>query len=204
MSDSLQPQGLQHARLPCPSPTPGAYSNSCPSSQWRHPAISSYCPLLLLPSLFPSIRVFSSESVLHITCPKGWNFSFSISLSNEYSGLISFRMDWFYLLTAEGTLNSLLQHHTSKVSILWHSAFFIVQLSHPYVTTGKTIALTRWTFIGKVMSVLFNMLPRLVLTFLPFNFMAAVTICSNFGAQRNLPWSDRTRCHDLSFLNAEF
>ena len=124
-------------------------------------------PLLLLPSIFPSIRVFSDESALHIRWPKYWSFSFSISLSNEYSGLISFRMDWLDLLAVQGTLKSLLQHHSSKASILWCSALFIVQLSHPYVTTGKTIALTRWTFVGKVMSLLFNMLSRLVITFLP-------------------------------------
>ena len=109
------------------------------------------CPLLLLPSVFPSIRVFSNESVLHIRWPKYWSFSFGISPSNEYSGLISFRMDWLALLAVRGTLKSLLQHHSSKASILWRLAFFIVQLSHPYMTTGKTIALTRWTFVGKVM-----------------------------------------------------
>ena len=124
-------------------------------------------PLLLLPSVFPSIRVFCSESVLHIRWPKYWSFSFSISPSNEYSGLISFRMDWLDLLAVQGPLKSLLQHHSSEASILWHSAVFIVQLSHPYMTTGKTIALTRWTFVGKVMSLLFNMLSRLVITFLP-------------------------------------
>ena len=124
-------------------------------------------PLLFLPSIFPSIRVFSNESVLHIRWTKYWSFSFSISPSNEYSGLISFRMDWFDLLLIQGTLRSLLQHHSSKASVLWHSAFFIVQLSHPYTTTGKTIALTRRTFVGKVMSVLLNMLSRLVITFLP-------------------------------------
>ena len=124
-------------------------------------------PLLLPPSIFPSIRVFSNESVLHIRWPKYWSFSLSISPSNEYSGLISFRMDWLDLLAVQGTLKSLLQHHSSKASILWCSAFFIVQLSHPYMTTGKTIALTRWTFVGKVMSLLFNMLSRLVITFLP-------------------------------------
>ena len=126
------------------------------------------CRPLLLPSwIFPSTRVFSHETVLHIRWPKYWNFSFSISPSNEYSGLISFRMDWLDLLAVQGTLKSLLQHHSSKASILRHSAFFIVQLSHPYVTTGKTIALTRWTFVGKVMSLLFNMLSKLVITFLP-------------------------------------
>ena len=123
------------------------------------------CPFLLLPSIFPSIRVFSSESTLHIRWPKYW--SFSISPSNEYSGLISFRIYWFDLLAVQGTLKSLLRHHSSKASILWCSAFFIVQLSHPYMTTGKTIALTRWIFVGKVMSLLFNMLSRLVIAFLP-------------------------------------
>ena len=115
-------------------------------------------PLLFLSSIFPSIRVFSSESVVHIRWPKYWSFSFNISLSNEYPGLISFRRDWLDLLAVQGTLKSLLQHHSSKASILWHSAFFTVHLSHPYMTTGKTIALTRWTFVGKVMSLLLNML----------------------------------------------
>ena len=178
-------------------------------------------PLLLLPSIFPSIRVFSNESVFHIRWPKHWSFSFSISPSNEYSGLISFRMDWLDLLAVQGTLKSLLQHHSSKASVLQCSTFLLVQLSHPYMTNGKNIALTRWTFLGKVMSLLFNMLCRLVITFLPrtkclFNFMAAVTICSDFGAPENkvshcfhcfpiyLPWSDGTWYHDLSFLNVEF
>jgi len=124
-------------------------------------------PLLLPPSIFPSIRGFSTESVLRIRCPKYWSFSFIISPSNKYLGLISFRMDWLDLLAVQGTLKSLLQHHSSKPSILRHSAFFIVQLSHPYMTTGKTIALTRRTFVGKVMSLFFNMLSRLVITFLP-------------------------------------
>ena len=155
MSNSLQPHGLQHARLPCPSPTPGAYSNSCPLSQWCHPTCHL---LLLLPSVFPSIRVFSSESVLHIMWPKYWSFSFSISPSNEYSGLISFRMEWLDLLAVQETLKSLLQHHGSKALILQCSTFFIVQLSCPYTTTGKTIALTRQTFVGKVTSLLFNMI----------------------------------------------
>ena len=123
-------------------------------------------PLLLLPSIFPIIRTFSNESALHIRWPKYWSFNFSISPSNEYSGLISFRIDWFDL-AIQGTLKSLLQHHSSKASILWRSAFFTVQLSHPYMTTGKTIALTRWTFVGKVMSLLFNRLSRLVIIFLP-------------------------------------
>ena len=124
-------------------------------------------PLLLLPSIFPSIRVFSNESVLHIRCPKYWSFSFSISPSNEYSGLISSRIDWLDLLAVQGILKSLLQHHSSKTSVLWHSAFFIVQVSHPHMTTGKIIALTRWNFVGKVMSLLYNMLSRLIIAFLP-------------------------------------
>ena len=127
------------------------------------------CPLLLSPSIFPSIRVFSNESVLCIRWPKYWNFSFSISPSNEYSGLISFRIVWLDLLEVQGTLKSLLQHHSLKASILRCSAFFIVQLSHPYMTTGKAIALTRWTFVGKVMSLLYNMLSRLVIAFLSRN-----------------------------------
>ena len=190
MSASLQPQGLQHARPPCPSPTPRACSNSCPLSWWCHPTIIILChPLLLLSSIFPRIRVFSNESVLCIRWPNYWNFSFSISPSNEYSGLISFRMDWLDFLAVQGILKSLLQHHSSKASILLHSAFFTVQLSHPYMTTGKTIALTRWTFVGKVMSLLFNSLSSFVIAFLPrsksLNFMAAVTICSDFGAQES-------------------
>ena len=178
--------------------------------------------LLLSPSIFPSIRIFSNESVLCIRWLKYWSFSFNISPSNEYSGLISFRMDWLDLLAVQGTLKSLLQHHSSKASILWRSAFFIVQLSNLYMTTGKTIALTRWTFVGKVISLLFYMLSRLVITFLPrskcyfFNFMAAVTIWSNFGAPKNevcqcfhcfsiyFLWSYGTRWHHLCFLNVEF
>ena len=129
----------------------------------NHPILC--CPLLLLPSVFPSIRVFSNESALHIRWPKNWGFS--INSSSEYSGLISFRMDWFDLLVGQGTLKSLLQHHSSKASVLWCSGFFTVQLLHPYMTTGKTIALTRWIFVGKVMSLLFNMLSRLVMAFFP-------------------------------------
>ena len=140
-------------------------------------------PLLLLPSIFPSISVFSNELVLHIRWPKYWSFSFSISPSKEYSGLISFRMDWLDLLAVQRTHKNLLQQHRSKASILQCSAFFIVQLSHPYMTTGKTIDLTRWTFVGKVMSLLFNMLSRMVIAFLPRSMcllIAAVTICSDF------------------------
>ena len=124
-------------------------------------------PLLLMPSIFPSMRVFSNKSVLCIRWPKDWSFSFSISPSSEYSGLISFRMDWLDLFAVQGTLKSLIQHHSSKASILQHSVFFIVQLSHPYMTIGKTIVLTRWTIVGRVMSLFFNMLSRLVIAFLP-------------------------------------
>ena len=144
--------------------------------------------LLLLPPIPPSIRVLSNESTLRIRWPTYWSFSFSISPSNEHPGLISFKMDWLDLLAAQGTLKRLLQHHSSKASILWRSAFFTVQLSHPYMTIKENIALTRWTFVGKVMSLLFNMLCRLVITFLPRSkhfFMAAVTICSDFGAPEN-------------------
>ena len=160
MSDSLQPHGMQHTRLPSPSPAPRVYSNSCPSSQWCHPTISSSVVHFSshLQSFWESIRVFSNESVLHIRWPKNWSFSFSVSPSNEYSGLISFRIDWLDHLAVQGTLKSLHQHHSSKASVLWCSAFFIVQLSHPRMTTGKTIALTRQIFVGKVMSLLFNML----------------------------------------------
>ena len=141
VSDSLRSHGLQHAKLPCPLPTPGAYSNSCPSSWWCQSNHLILCHPLLLPSILSSIRIFSKESVLCIRWPKYGSFSFSINLSNEYSGLISFRMDWLELLAVQGTLKSLLQHHSSKASIFQHLAFFIVQISHPYMTTGKTIAL---------------------------------------------------------------
>ena len=149
MSDSLWPYGLQHARLPCPSPTPGAYLNSCPLSRWCYPTISFSVATFNL----SQHQGFSNESVLHIRWPKYWSFSSSISLSNEYSGLISLRMDWFDHLADQGTVKSLFQHHSSKASILWHSGYVF-----PYMTTGKTIALTRRTFAGKVMSLLFNML----------------------------------------------
>ena len=145
-------------------------------------------PLFLLSSIFPTIKVFSNESALHIRWPKYW--SFSISSSNEYSGLIPFRIDWLDILAGQGTLKSLLQHHSSKASILWCSAFFIAQFSHPYMTTGKTIALTRWTFVGKVMSLLFNMLSMLVTAFLPRSKGLLIswlqfTTCNDFGAQEN-------------------
>ena len=174
-------------------------------------------PLLLLPSVFPSLRVFSNESVLHIRWPKYWSFSFSVSPSSEYSGLISFRMDWLDLLAAQGTLKSLLQHHSSKASILHHSAFFMVRLSHLYMTAGRIS-------VGKDMPLLFNMLPRLVTAFLPRSKCLLISWLQSpsaviFGAppqKKNkiwycfhcfliyLPWSDGTGCHDLSFLNVEF
>ena len=167
MFNSLRPHELQNARPPCPSPTPGAYSNSYTLSQWCHPTISSsVIPLSSHPKSLPASGSLQ-ESVLHITWPKYWSFSFCISPSNKYLGLISFKMDWLDLLAVQGTLKNLLQHHSSKASILQCSAFFTVQLPHPYMATGKTIALTRWTFVGKAMSLLFNMLSRLVITFIP-------------------------------------
>ena len=161
MSDSLQPREPQYARPPCLITN----SQSLPKLMSIESVMPSnhlilFRPLPLLPSIFPSIRVFSNESALHIRWPEYWSFSFNISPSNEHPGLISYRMDWLGLLAVQGTLKSLLQHHSSKASILQCSAFFIVQLSHPYMTTGKTIALTRWTFVGKVMSLLFNMLSK--------------------------------------------
>ena len=155
MSDSLRPHRLKHTRLACPAPAHGAAQTHVhwvgDAIQSSHPLIQpSHHPLILPPSIFPSIRVFSNESVLRIKWPKYWSFSFRISPSNEYSGLISFRIDRFGLLAVQETLKSLLQHHSSKASIIQCSAFFTVQLSHPYVTTGKTIALTRWIFVGKV------------------------------------------------------
>ena len=170
MADSLRPRKSRHARPPYTSLTPGVYPNSCPSSRWCHPAISSsVIPFSSCPQSLPASE-FSNESTLRMRWPKYWSFSFSISPSKEILGLISFRMDWLGVLAVQGTLKSLLQHHSSKPSILRHSAFFTVQLSHPYMTTGKTIALTRRTFVGKVMSLLFNILSwniRLVITFLP-------------------------------------
>ena len=152
MSSSLQLHGLQNARLPCPSPSPTAYSSSRPLSQWCHPTISTFVILFSCHQSFPSINIFSNELALRIRWPRFWSFGFSISPSSEYSGLISLRIDWFHLLAVQGTLKSLLQHHSSKTSILQHSAFFMVQLSHPYMTTGKTITLSIWTFLDKVMS----------------------------------------------------
>ena len=174
-------------------------------------------PLLLLPSIFPSIKVFSNESALRIRWPKYWSFSFNICPSNEHPGLIFFSMDWLDLLTVQGTLKSLLQHHSSKAPVLQLSAFFIVQLSHPYMTTGKTIALTRWTFVGKALSLLFNMLSRLVITFLPRSkhlliswlqspsavILESPKIKSATASTVSPSISHGTRCHDLSFLNVE-
>ena len=177
-------------------------------------------PLLLVTPIPPSIRVFSSDSILHMRWPKYWSFGFSISASHEHPGLISFRMDWLDLLAVQGTLKSLLQHHTSKASILQHSAFFTVQLSHPYTTTGKTTALTRWTFVGKVISLLLNMLSRLVISFLPGSKRLLISWLQSPSAvilepPKNkvwhcfhcfpiyFPWSDGTRCYHLHFLNVE-
>ena len=166
MSDSLQPHELQHARPLCPSPTPRVHPNSCTSSWWCYPAISSsVVPFSSCPQSLPASESFPMS--IRIRWLKYWSFSLSISPSNERPGLVSFRMDWLDLLAVQGTLKSLLQHHSSKASTLWRSAFFTVQLSHPYMTTGKTIALTRQTFVDKVMFLLFNMLSRLVITFLP-------------------------------------
>ena len=221
MSNLMWPHESQHARPPCPSPTPRVHPNSCPLSQWWHPAISpSVIPFSFCPQSFPASRSFlEKKSTLLMRWQKYWSFSFNISPSNEHPGLVSFRMDWLDLPAVQGTLKSLLQHHSSKVSILQHSAFFTVQLSHPYMTTGKTIALTRWTFVGKVISLIFNMLSRLVITFLPRSKHLLISWLQSPSAvileppkivwhcfrcfPIYLPWSDGTRCHDLRFLNVE-
>ena len=215
VSDSLWPHGLQHTRSPCPSPNQTHVHQVSDAILPSHPLSSPS------PSTFnlSSIRVFSSESVLCIRWPNYWSFSFNISPSNEYSGLISYRMGWLDLLSVQGTLKSLLQHHSSKAAILQHSAFFIVQLSHLYMTTGKTIALTRWAFVDKVMSLLFNMLSRLVITFLPGSKCLLISWLQAPSAvilepkkiksatvsivSPSVCWSDGTRCHGLSFLNVE-
>ena len=233
MSDSLRPHESQHARPPCPSPTPRVYSNSCPSSQWCHPAISSsIVPLSSCPQSLPASGSFPMSKLFT------WGGQ-SIGVSASASVLPVNTQDWsplgwtgWIFLWVQGTLKSLLQHHSSEASILRCSALFTVQLSHPYMTTGKTIALNRWTFVGKVMSLLLNMLSRLVITFLPrskclliswlrdfgvilffYLFVCLFVFCSDFGAQKNkvihcfhcfpiyFPWSDGTRCHNLSFLN---
>ena len=218
VSDSFQPSEPQHARPPCPSPTPRVYPNPCPLSRWSHATISSYViPFSSCPQSLPASGPFQMSQLYCIWWPKYWSFGFNISPSNEHPGLISFRMDWLELLAVHGTLKRLIQHHSSKASILWCSAFFRVQISHPYMTTGKTIALTRWTFVGKVMSLLLNMLSRLVITFLPRNKHRLISclqspsavileppkIKSAIVSLSNLPWSDGNGCHDLSFLNAE-
>ena len=168
MSNSLYPHGLQPARPPCPSTTPGVYPNSSPLSRWCHLTISSsVIPFSSCLQSFPESGSFQMSQLFTSGGQKYWSFSFNMSPPNEHSGLIPFRMDWLDLLAVQGNLKSLLQHHSSKASILRHSAFFTVQRSHPHMTTGKTIALTRWTFVDKVMSLLFNMLSRLVITFLP-------------------------------------
>ena len=168
MSDSLWPHGLQHTRPPCPSATPRVSSNSCPLSRWCHPTVSSsVVPFSSHLQSFPASESFLVSQFFASRWPKYYSFSSSISPSSEYSGLTSFRMDWLDLLAVQGALKDLLQNHSLKASVLWHSAFFIVQLSHPYMTTGKTIALTRQAFVGKVMSLLFHMLSRLVITILP-------------------------------------
>ena len=215
MSHSLQPHGLQHTRLLCPT----LYQNLLKFMSTELVMISNHltlCHPLLLPSIFPSIRVIFSESALPIRWPNYW--SFTISLSNEYSGFISFNIEWFDLLAVQGILKSLLQHHNSKASLLRHSAFFMVQLSNLYIPTGKTIALTIWIFIDKVVFAFIICQVCHILSskeLASCNFMTAVTVCSDFGAQENkicycfhlfpiyLPWSVETRCHDFSFKNIE-
>ena len=221
MSNSLRPHGLQHARLPCPSPMPGAYSNSCPANWWCHPIISS--SVLPFSSCLQSFLASGSFQMSQFFTSGGQNIGasrFSISPSNEYLGLISFRIVWFDLLAVQGTLKSLLQHHSSKASVLQCSAFFMVRLSHPFMKTGKTTALTRWTSVGKAMSLLFSMLSMLVIVFLPKSKCLLISWLQSPSAMIlepkskvyhcfycfpiYLPWSDGTRCHDLSFLYVEF
>ena len=217
VSRSLQPHGLQHTRPPWPTLSHSLLKVTSIESVMPSNHLILFCPLLLLPPIFPSIRVFSNESALHIRWPKHWSLSVSISPSNEHPGLMSFQIHWFDLLAVQGTHKSLLQHHSSKASILLHSAFFIVQLSHAYMTTGKTIASTRWTFVDEVMSLLFNMLSRLVITFLPRSkhlliswVQSPASVISEPPKNKvwhcfpiYFPWSDGSRCHDLSFLNVE-
>ena len=220
VADSLQPHESQHSRPPCPSPTPEFTQAHV---HWVGDAIQPSHPLSSPSPPAPNSsqhQSLSNESTLHMRWPKYWCFSFRISLSKEHPGLISFRMDWLDLLAVQGTLKSLLQHHSSKASILLCSAFFIVQLSHPYMTTGKTIALTTQTFVDKVMSLLFNMLSGLVITFLPRSKLLLISWLQSPSAvildpkkykvshcfhyfPISLPWSDGTRSHDLSFLNIE-
>ena len=221
MSDSLRPHELYHAWPSCPSPTPRVYSYSCPLHQWCHPTISSsVVPFSCLQS-FPAAGPFPMSQCFGSGGQSIGVFSFSINPSNEYSGMISLRIDWLGILAVQGTLKSLLQIQRSKASILQHSAFFIVQLSHPYMTTGKTIALSRWTFVGQVMSLLFNMLSRLVINFLPrskrllISWLQSPSVVileprkiksdtvSTVSPSISHEVSDGTRCHDLRFLNVE-
>ena len=215
MSDSLRSHGLKHTR-----PLSYTISQSLPKfmsivSVMPSSHLIIWCPLLLLPAIFPSIRDFSNESAVYIRWPNYWSFNFSISPSNEYSGLISLKIDWFDLTAVRGTLRSLLQHYISKASILWRSAFFTVQLSQPHVTTGKTIAWIIWTFLNRVMSLLFNTLSRFVIAFLPQSNHLLISwlqsVRSDFRPQEEeichyfhpfyLPWSNGAGCHDLMFFN---
>ena len=216
MSDSLWPRRLQHTRLTCHSLSPRVCSNSCPSSRWCHPTISSsFTPISSWFNLSQHQSLFQWIGFLHQLAKV-----LELQLQHQ-SGLISFGIDWFELLAVQGTLKSLLQHHSSKASILWHSAFFMVQFSHLYMTTGKTVALTIWTFVGKVMSLVFNRLSRFVIAFLPRSNSLLISwlqppfavilkpkkIKSAMGSvffPNYLPWNDGTRYHDLGFMNAEF
>ena len=221
VSDSLGPRGLLHARPPCPLPTPRVYPNPCLLSRWCHPTISSsVIPFCSCPQSFPAS---GSSQISQLFTSGGQSTGVSASMnscSNEHPGLISFRMDWLDILAVQGTLKSLLQHHSSKASVLRCSASFILKLSHPYMTTGKSKALTRRTFVDKVMSLLFNMVSRLVITFLPRSKRLLISWLQSPSAvilepPKNkvwhcfpcfaiyLPWSDGTRCHDLHFLNVE-
>ena len=216
VSDSLWPHGLYHARLPCPSPTPGACSNSCPLNRWHHPTISfSVAPFSSCLQPFPASGSFPMSQFF-----TSGGQSIGVSASTSVLALISFRMDWLDLLAVQGTLKSLLHHHSSKASILQCSGFFTVQLSHPYMTTGKTIALTPWTFVGKVTSMLFNIVSRLVIALLLRSKQLLIHGCSHYlqwfwippkkvfhcfhCLSIYLPWKGRTGCHGLHFLNVEF
>ena len=217
MSNSLRPHESHHTRPPCPSPTPGVNPNSCTSSQWCHPAISSSdITSPPTPNTSQHQGLFKWAKSSHEVA-KALEFQPHISPSNEHPGLVSFKMDWLDLLAVQRTLKSLLQHHSSKPSILWCSAFFTVQLSHPYITTGKTIALTTWTFVDKVMSLLLNMLSRLVITFLPRSKHLLISWLQSPSTvvlepkkikvwhcfPIYFPWSDGTGCRDLRSLNVE-
>ena len=220
MSDSWWPHGQHLARLPCPSPSLGAFSNSCPLSQWCHqPILSSVVPFSSCLQSFPASRIFSNELALCIRWPKYWSFSFRISSSNEYSGLISFRIDWFDLLAAQATLESSSTPQSKSINLAPSPLYGPALTSIP--DTGKTIALTTWPFVSKVMSLLFNMLSRLVTAFLPRSKCLLISwlqspstvileskkiksLTVSIVSHLNLPWSDGTRCHDLHFLNVEF